>query len=41
MGIDAAKGLMNLFKGRNKSRLMLQTSIPILIIPEHPKHEKI
>ena len=36
-----AKGWINLFKGSNKSRIMMKTSIPILIIPENIKHESI
>ena len=41
MGTNEAKGLINLFKGSNASRIMMQTSIPILIIPEHVKYENI
>ena len=41
MGTKGAQGLKNIFKGSNTSKLMLQTAIPILIIPEHVKHESI
>jgi nucleotide-binding universal stress UspA family protein len=41
MGTKGAQGLKNMFKGSNTSKLMLQTAIPILIIPEHVKHESI
>lgn len=39
MGTKGAQGLKKLFKGSNASNLMLQTDIPILIVPEESKYE--
>jgi len=39
MGTKGAQGLKKLFKGSNASNLMLQTDIPILIIPEESEYE--
>lgn len=41
MGTKGAQGLKKLFLGSNTSKLMLQTSIPILIVPEEAKFESI
>ena len=41
MGTNGAQGLKKLFKGSNASNLMLQTAIPLLIIPEDSNYESI
>ncbi len=41
MGTKGAQGIKKLFKGSNASNLMLQTRIPLLIIPEDTLYEPI
>lgn len=41
MGTKGAQGIKKLFKGSNASKLMLQTNIPILIIPEKSNYESL
>lgn len=41
MGTKGAHGLKKLFKGSNTSKLMLQTDIPLLIVPEKSTYESI
>lgn len=41
MGTKGVQGLKKLFKGSNASNLMLQTDIPVLIVPEESKYETI
>ncbi len=41
MGTKGAQGLKKLFKGSNASNLMLQTDIPILIVPEESEYESL